>query len=428
VDYYTQGSLVAAVVALVIAVYLRAFRAGGCGGEGVPDLPSSSFCGASPSTCGRRSVDLLAQGEPRGVMFIPPFVSAYCGRGADAAAMAPGGLRRRRLGERRVSRDDLLRPDPRLSLVERRALLFVYPYLGAGLYVIVRHGFRDSPSSVERKKYQFLVVGGGIASLVAPLNFLPGTGIDFPPLAAFAVPHLLLLHGDGDPAPPLLRTSDIVGRGSCWSIQIFAFAVAFGCWSRLRRKFWFPLAGVFLISFFLLTFYPFLLRKLGGISADLLVRQSRRVQSVLSDVARKLPESTSLREIARTVEDALAQVPFVERASLWVRPEGGTDEGIGALPVRPDEYLRAFSRFTKRYPALRVMEHGGSKAADVADLGRLVRRLDPPLPAGGPRRRRPFPLERKAAVVSGDGPAPPLPRRDRAGGREHPAAAADPAS
>ena len=33
------------------------------------------------------------------------------------------------------------------------ALLFVYPYLGAGLYVIVRHGFRDSPSTVERKKY-----------------------------------------------------------------------------------------------------------------------------------------------------------------------------------------------------------------------------------------------------------------------------------
>jgi two-component system, NtrC family, sensor histidine kinase HydH len=51
---------------------------------------------------------------------------------------------------------------------------------------------------------------------------------------------------------------------------------------------------------------------------------------------------------------------------LWIRPEGGTDEGIGSLPVRPEEYLRAFSRFSKRYPALRVMEHGGSKAADVS--------------------------------------------------------------
>jgi signal transduction histidine kinase len=96
------------------------------------------------------------------------------------------------------------------------------------------------------------------------------------------------------------------------------------------------------------------------------MRQSRQVQAVLSDFARKLPESSSLGEIARTVEDALVQVPFVERASLWIRPEGGTDEGIGALPVRPDEYLRAFNRFSNRYPALRVMEHGGSKAADVA--------------------------------------------------------------
>jgi hypothetical protein len=156
---------------------------------------------------------------------------------------------------------------------------------------------------------------------------------------------------------------DIVGRGVVLVIQIFAFAVVFGVLEVVSgRKFWFPLAGVFLISFFLLSFYPFLMRKLGGISADLLVRQSRRVQSVLSGFARKLPESTALPEIGRTVEDALAQVPFVERASLWVRPEGGTDEGIGTLPVRPDEYLRAYSRFTKRYPALRILEHGGSKA------------------------------------------------------------------
>ena len=83
-----------------------------------------------------------------------------------------------------------------------------------------------------------------------------------------------------------------------------ALAVVFGVLEVVSgRKFWFPLAGVFLISFFLLTFYPFLMRKLGGISSDLLMRQSRRVQSVLSDFARKLPESSSLGEIARIESD-----------------------------------------------------------------------------------------------------------------------------
>ncbi|MBP2683139.1 MAG: multi-sensor signal transduction histidine kinase, partial [Deltaproteobacteria bacterium] len=150
-------------------------------------------------------------------------------------------------------------------------------------------------------------------------------------------------------------------------IQVFAFAVVFGVLEVVSgRKFWFPLAGVFLISIFLLTFYPVLMRKLGGISSDLLVRQSRQVQSVLSDFARKLPESQSLPEIVRNVEEALSLVPFIARASLWVGPEGGTDEGIGSLPVRAEEYLRAFSRFSRRYPVLRVMEHGGSKAADVS--------------------------------------------------------------
>jgi signal transduction histidine kinase len=247
------------------------------------------------------------------------------------------------------------------------ALLYVYPYLGMGLYVIVRHGFRESPSAVERKKYQFLVVGGGIASVVAPLNFLPGTGIYSPPLAAFAVLLFFYFMATGILHLHFFEFPDIVGRGILLVIQIFAFAVVFGVLEVVSgRKFWFPLAGVFLISFFLLTFYPFLMRKLGGISSDLLMRQSRQVQSVLSDFARKLPESSSLGEIARMVEDALAQVPFVGRASLWIRPEGGTDEGIGALPVRPDEYLRAFNRFSARYPALRIMEHGGSKATDVA--------------------------------------------------------------
>ena len=220
---------------------------------------------------------------------------------------------------------------------------------------------------MERKKYQFLVIGGGIASAVAPLNFLPGTGIYFPPLAAFAVLVFFYFVATGILHLHFFELPDIVGRGILLVIQVFAFAVVFGVLEVVSgRKFWFPLAGVFLISIFLLTFYPFLMRKLGGISSDLLVRQSRQVQSVLSDFARKLPESQSLPEIARNVEEALSLVPFIARASLWVGPEGGTDEGIGSLPVRPEEYLRAFSRFSRRYPVLRVMEHGGSKASDVS--------------------------------------------------------------
>ena len=160
---------------------------------------------------------------------------------------------------------------------------------------------------------------------------------------------------------------DIVGRGIILVIQVFAFAVVFGLLEVVSgRKFWFPLAGVFLISFFLLTFYPVLMRKLGGISSDLLVRESRNVQSLLGDFGKKLALCASLSEIARTVEEGLAQIPFVANASLWIRPEGGTDEGIGALPVRTDEYLRAFTRFARHLPALRFMEHGGSRAADVA--------------------------------------------------------------
>jgi signal transduction histidine kinase len=159
----------------------------------------------------------------------------------------------------------------------------------------------------------------------------------------------------------------MVGRGIVLVIQIFAFAVVFGVLEVVSgRKFWFPLAGVFLISIFLLTFYPFLMRKLGAISSDLLVRRSREVQAVLSVFARKLPESQSLPEIARLVGEAFAEVPFVEKADLWIRPEGGTDEGFGSLPVRTEEYLRAYSRFSSRYPAFRVMEHGGSKASDFS--------------------------------------------------------------
>jgi hypothetical protein len=47
--------------------------------------------------------------------------------------------------------------------------------------------------------------------------------------------------------------------------------------------------------------------------------------------------------------------------------------------VRPEEYLRAFSRFAKRYPVLRVMEHGG-RGRRMSRSGRFLRRVDPRLP------------------------------------------------
>ena len=368
-DYYAQGSLVAAVVALGIAAYLRVFANGDREALAFSDLSFFIFLWCFPEYLWKTlPSEFWHKVSLAGVMFIPPFALRYCGAAVRTrprwfpAAFVAGMWVSAAFGAT-VFHDPLL-ASPWWNVA---ALLYVYPYLGMGLYIIVRHGFRESPSAPERKKYQFLVVGGGIASAVAPLNFLPGTGVDFPPLAAFAVLVFFYFMATGILHLHFFELPDIVGRGVLLVIQIFAFAVVFGVLEVASgRKFWFPLAGVFLISFFLLTFYPFLMRKLGGVSSDLLVRQSRRVQSVLSDFARKLPESASLGEIARNVEDALAQVPFIVRAALWIRPEGGTDEGYGSLPVRPEEYLRAFSRFSKRYPALRVMEHGGSKASDVS--------------------------------------------------------------
>jgi two-component system, NtrC family, sensor histidine kinase HydH len=368
-DYYAQGSLVAAVVALAIAVYLRVFAREDREAIAFSDLSLFIFLWCFPEYLWKTlSSSFWHKASLAGVMFIPPFALRYCGA---AVRTRPRWLPATFVAGMWVSAAfaATIFHEPLLASPwwNAAALLYVYPYLGIGLYVIVRHGFQDAPSAAERKKYQFLVVGGGIASAVAPLNFLPGTGVAFPPLAAFAVLVFFYFMATGILHLHFFELPDIVGRGILLVIQIFAFAVVFGVLEVVSgRKFWFPLAGVFLISFFLLTFYPFLMRKLGGVSSDLLVRQSRRVQSVLSVVAQKLPEAGSLGEIARNVEGALVQVPFVERASLWIRPEGGTDEGIGALPVRPEEYARAFSRFSKRYPALRVLEHGGSKAADVA--------------------------------------------------------------
>ncbi len=368
-DYYVQGSLVAAVVALAIAVYLRAFARGDREAKAFSDLSLVIFLWCLPEYLWKTlSSGFWHKVSLAGVMFLPPFALRYCGAAVRTrprwfpAAFVAGMWVSAAFGVTLFYDPLLLSP-----WWNAAALLYVYPYLGMGLYIVLRHGFRDSPTAVERKKYQFLVVGGGIASAVAPLNFLPGTGVYFPPLAAFAVLIFFYFMATGILHLHFFELPDIVGRGIVLVIQIFAFAVFFGVLEVVSgREFWFPLAGVFLVSFFLLSFYPFLMRKLGGISSDLLVRRSREVQSVLSGFARKLPESLSLPEIARNVEEALSGVPFIEKASLWIRPEGGTDEGFGSLPVRPEEYFRAFSRFSSRYPALRVMEHGGSKASDLS--------------------------------------------------------------
>ncbi|MCL5965945.1 MAG: ATP-binding protein [Deltaproteobacteria bacterium] len=368
-DYYAQGSLVAAVVALAIAVYLRVWARGDKEACAFAWLSFLIFLWCFPEYLWKtldssfwHRVSLV------GVIFIPPFALRYCGMAVRtrpkwfSAAFVAGLWISAAFGATIFYGRALDSPWWNVA-----ALLYVYPYLALGLHIIVRHGFRADPSSVERKKYQFLVVGGGIASLVAPLNFLPGLGIPFPPLAAFALLLFFYFMATGILHLHFFEFPDIVGRAIILVIQVFAFAVVFGVLEIASgRKFWFPLAGTFLVSFFILTFYPYLMRKLGGISSDLFVRESRRVQSLLSDCAKRFAECGSLPEIGRVVEEGLAQVPFVMKAALWIRPEGGTDEGIGSLPVRTEEYLRAHARFAKRYPAIRFLEHGGSRAGQVA--------------------------------------------------------------
>ncbi|HAR95158.1 MAG TPA: hypothetical protein DCR97_04235 [Deltaproteobacteria bacterium] len=368
-DYYAQGSLVAAVVALAIAVYLRAFAGGDREARAFSDLSLVIFLWCFPEFLWKTlSSDFWHNVSLAGVMFLPPFALRYSGAAVRTRprwfrAVFTAGIWVSSAFAATLFYEPLL-VSPWWNAA---ALVYFYPYLVASLYIIRRHGFHATHTAVERKKFQFLVIGGGIATAVAPLNFLPGTGVYFPPLAGFAVLVFFFFVATGILHLHFFELPDIVGRGILLVIQIFAFAVVFGALEVASgRKFWFPLAGVFLISIFLLTFYPVLMRKLGAISSDLLVRRSREVQSVLSGFARRLPESQSLPEIARNVEEALSRVPFVEKASLWIRPEAGTDEGYGTLPVRPEEYLRAFSRFSNRYPVLRVMEHGGSRAADVS--------------------------------------------------------------
>jgi signal transduction histidine kinase len=368
-DYYAQGSLVAAVVALAIAGYLRVWAKEDAEARAFASLSFLIFLWCFPEYLWKTlDSEFWHRTALAAVMFIPPFVLRYSGAAVRTrprwygTAFVAGIWISAAFSVTIVS--DPLFFSPWWNVA---ALLYVYPYLGLSLHIVVHYGFRANPSSIERKKFQFLLVGGGIASLVAPLNFLPGTGISFPPLASFAVLLFFYFMATGILHLHFFEFPDIVGRAIILVIQVFAFAVVFGVLEVVSgRKFWFPLAGTFLISFFLLTFYPVLMRKLGGISSDLLVRESRNIHSGLGEFAKSIPESTSLSEIARIVEEALGRVPFVARASLWIQPEGGTDEGIGTLPVRPEEYLRAFRRFSTRFSMLKFMEHGGSRAADVS--------------------------------------------------------------
>ena len=368
-DYYAQGSLVAAIVALAIAGYLRVWARNDREALAFADLSFLIFLWCLPEYLWKTlGSSFWHRVSLAGVMFIPPFALRYSGA---AVRMRPKWFRAALFSGMWISAVFLvtLFSDRLLSSSwwNIAALLYVYPYLGLCLHIVVKYGFRANPSSVEKKKFQFLLVGGGIASLVAPLNFLPGTGIYFPPLAAFAVLLFFYFMATGILHLHFFEFPDIVGRGIILVIQVFAFAVIFGALEVASgRKFWFPLAGVFLISFFLLTFYPVLMRKLGGISSDLLVREARAVQARLGELTKRLSECSSLSGVAFTVEEGLAQIPFVAGASLWIRPEGGTDEGIGTPPVRPEEYLRAFQRFAGRFPKLRFMEHGGSRAEDFA--------------------------------------------------------------
>ncbi|GAB4366585.1 MAG: hypothetical protein Kow00128_10220 [Deltaproteobacteria bacterium] len=368
-DYYSQGSLVAAIVALAIAGYLRVWAKNDREACAFADLSFLIFLWCFPEYLWKTlDSDFWHKVSLAAVMVIPPFVLRYAGAAVRSrprwySAVFVAGVW---IGAAFI----LTIPNNRLFSSpwwNIAALFYLCPYLGIALYIVVRHGFRANPSSIERKKFQFLVVGGGIASLVAPLNFLPGTGVHFPPIAAFAILIFFYFMATGILHLHFFEFPDIVGRAIILVIQVFAFAVVFGLLEIASgRTFWFPLAGTFLISFFLLTFYPVLMRKLGGISSDLLVRESRRVQSRLGEAAKRFPECGTLSEIAHVVEDGLGEVPFVGRAYLWIRPESGVDEGFGTLPVRPEEYLRALSRFTKRYPRLRFFEHGGRRATDVA--------------------------------------------------------------
>ena len=370
-DYYAQGSLVAAIVALAIAGYLRVWARNDREALAFADLSlviflwcsqslwktlGSSFGTASPSpgSCSSRP-------SPSGTAG-PPWTARNGSEPPDLEGCGSARFSSNVFSERLLASPWWNKGGPplRLSLP------------GLCLHIVVRHGFRANPSSVEERSSSSFW-WEGIASLVAPLNFLPGTGVYFPPLAAFAVLLFFYFMATGILHLHFFEFPDIVGRGIILVIQVFAFAVIFGALEVASgRKFWFPLAGVFLISFFLLTFYPVLMRKLGGISSDLLVRESRAVQARLGDLAKRLSECSSLSEIALTVEEGLAQIPFVT----------GTPSGSAGGPTRirtaraPGRISRAFHRFSRRFPpcasgARRVP--GGGRGHLGRHVGRLLR-------------------------------------------------------
>src|SRR5512143_577519 len=296
-DYYAQGSLVAAIVALVIAGYLRVWAKNDPEARAFSLLSFLIFLWCFPEYMWKTLHSVFWHKVSLGaVIFIPPFALRYSGA---AVRTRPRWFTTAFLAGIWISAafsltilDDRFFESPWWNVA---ALAYVYPYLGLSLHIVVRHGFRANPSAIERKKYQFLLVGGGIASLVAPLNFLPGTGVSFPPLAAFAILLFFYFMATGILHLHFFEFPDIVGRAIILVIQVFAFAVVFGVLEVASgRRFWFPLAGTFIISVFLLTFYPVLMRKLGGISSDLLIRESRSVQSRLGDCAKSLPDASSL--------------------------------------------------------------------------------------------------------------------------------------
>jgi hypothetical protein len=322
-DYYAQGSLVAAVVALAIAVYLRVSARGDAEACAFSDLSFFIFLWCFPEYLWKTlSSDFWHRVSIAGAIFVPPFALRYIGTAVRSRprwfnVLFLAGMWTSTAFAITVFNDRILWS----SEWNVAALLYFYPYLAVCLHVVVNYGLRARPSAVERKKFQFLIVGGGVASLIAPLNFLPGIGVHFPPLAAFAILLFFYFMATGILHLHFFEFPDIVGRAIVIVIQVFAFAVFFGLMELLSgRQFWFPLAGTFFLSLFLLSFYPVLMRKLGGISADLLVRQSRSVQATLGEYAQRVPACKTLREIGKTVEEGLSRVPFVSDASLWIRP------------------------------------------------------------------------------------------------------------
>ncbi len=379
-DYYAQGSLVAAVVALAIAGYLRVWAKNDAEARAFADLSFLIFLWCFPEYLWK-TIDsaFWHRASLAAALFIPPFVLRYSGsavrsRPSGATALAAG------IWISAASRSRSRATALLLPLVERGGAFVRLSLSRAGPphrrsvrvpCESVLDRAEEIPVSSRRRRVR--------ESRRAP-QFSSGNGNLLPAARIVRDPAVLLFHGHGDSSPPLLRVPGHRGRAIILVIQVFAFAVVFGGLEVLSgRKFWFPLAGTFLISFFLLTFYPVLMRKLGGISSDLLVRESRKIQADLGEFAKRIPEAASLAEIAQIVEEALGG-SFI--AGVPLDPSGrGDRRGNRVLPVRPDEYLRALGRFPTGSPR---SLHGarGLAGGRRRDLGRLLGRLVPRPPAG----------------------------------------------